>query len=90
MAVPHRIRPILPSDAAVWEKLRCELWPDGAAEHAAEIASFFAGTLDEPEAVLVADDADGSVFAFAELAIRRDLDGHRAEPIPLQVEAIRR
>jgi aminoglycoside 6'-N-acetyltransferase I len=63
------------SDAAVWEALRRDLWPDGADDHAQEIASYFAGTLEEPAAVLMAEDADGKIVGFVELSIRTDIVG---------------
>jgi hypothetical protein len=42
----HRYRDVIiraakPADAAVWESMRRELWPDGAEDHAPEIAMFF-------------------------------------------------
>jgi len=37
------IRPVQPRDSAAWVKLRCALWPEGAPDHAAEVARFFAG-----------------------------------------------
>jgi len=43
------------------------------ADHAPEIASFFAGTLAEPSAVLVAEDSVGKLVGVAELSIRIDL-----------------
>ena len=49
------IRDIDTKDAAVWERLRRDLWPDGAADHAGEIQSFFESTLEEPVAVMVAE-----------------------------------
>ena len=67
------VRPILGGDVKEWERLRCALWPDGAADHYVEIASFFAGTLAEPEAVLVAITPDREMIGLAELAIRTDL-----------------
>jgi len=67
------IREIAVKDAAAWEAMRCELWPDGD-DHAEEIAAFFAGTLVEPEAVLVAEDG-GLLIGFAELSARRDVAG---------------
>jgi aminoglycoside 6'-N-acetyltransferase I len=67
------IREIAMKDAAEWEAMRCELWPDGD-DHAAEIAAFSAGTLAEPEAVLVAEDG-GLLIGFAELSLRRDVAG---------------
>jgi aminoglycoside 6'-N-acetyltransferase I len=53
--------------------MRTDLWPDGAADHATEIAMFFAGTLVEPDAVLIAENVVGKIVGFAELAIRNDL-----------------
>ena len=70
-----RIRPARPDDASSWLALRCELWPDGAADHGPEIASFFAGTLPEPAAVLVALLPSGEMIGIAELSIRTDLPG---------------
>jgi aminoglycoside 6'-N-acetyltransferase I len=74
------IRHITPADSSVWESMRCDLWPEGEAEHASEIASFFAGTLCEPAAVLVAEDEEGTIAGFAELSLRTDqsrLEGQR-------------
>jgi len=68
------IRPIERSDAATWEILRRELWPEDPESHALEIASFFAGTLIEPQAVLVAQEGP-TIVAFAELSIRVDIPG---------------
>jgi len=76
-----RVRAAVPADALAWERLRCKLWPDGADEHGAEIASFFAGTLDEPVAVLMAETDAGASAGIAELSIRTDiseLEGQRA------------
>lgn len=78
--MPLHVRNVVPEDASLWESMRRELWPEGAADHALEIASFFAGTLHEPTAVLVAETSDGDLVAFAELSIRLDLPrlaGHR-------------
>jgi aminoglycoside 6'-N-acetyltransferase I len=69
------IRSITEHDAAVWQQLRCELWPDGADEHAREIADFFAGKLFEPVAVLVAETPAREIVGFAELSIRGDIPG---------------
>jgi aminoglycoside 6'-N-acetyltransferase I len=52
--------------------MRRDLWPDGAEDHGREIAAFFAGTLDEPQAVLVVQEGP-SLVAFAELSIRDDI-----------------
>jgi aminoglycoside 6'-N-acetyltransferase I len=69
------IRAAREADAAAWEAMRCELWPDGAHEHGAEIAAFFAGQLEEPDAVFVAEDDTASLVAVEELAIRSDVPG---------------
>ena len=68
------VRHIRPSDAATWESMRRDLWPEDPESHAAEIAAFFAGTLAEPQAVLVAQE-DSAFVAFAELSIRDDIPG---------------
>jgi aminoglycoside 6'-N-acetyltransferase I len=67
------IRPIHPADASSWLSMRCELWPDGCADHPGEIESFFAGTLTEPVQVLVAETGPARFVGFAELSIRMDL-----------------
>lgn len=67
------IRPVTRDDALRWEELRRALWPGHDAEHHQEIAAFFAGTLGEPAAVLVAEDEEDRMLAFAELSIRDDL-----------------
>jgi aminoglycoside 6'-N-acetyltransferase I len=69
------IRPVSPSDAATWQSLRCNLWPEGAQDHGFEIASFFAGQLDEPLAVLLAIHGSNDVIGFVELSIRGDVPG---------------
>jgi aminoglycoside 6'-N-acetyltransferase I len=56
------------------------LWPGHDAEHREEIAAFFAGTLPEPEAVLLAEEEGSRIVAIAELSVRSDLpelDGRR-------------
>ena len=68
------VRPVRPADAATWEGMRGALWPDE--DHAAVIASFFAGTLAEPLEVLFAEDTLGAVLGFAELSIRTTLPGY--------------
>lgn len=65
------IRHVTPADSSAWERMREALWPGDA--HAAEIAAFFAGTLSEPEAVIVAELPPGTLVAVMELSIRRDL-----------------
>ena len=70
------IRPVLPSDAGTWESMRRALWPDGADEHATEIAMFFSGhSFKHLAATLVAESRAGKLVGFAELSIRDDLEG---------------
>lgn len=69
------IREARPTDAAAWEQLRCELWPDGVEDHAKEIAAFFAGKIEEPSFVLVVEDESSAMIAVAELSIRHDVSG---------------
>jgi len=67
------IRPVAPSEAAEWLRLRTLLWPDGAEDHAKEIEAFFEGKLDEPMAVYFARESGGRVVGLLELAIRSEL-----------------
>lgn len=67
------IRDITSNDSSAWLAMRRELWPDGD-DHDVEIAAFFAGSLEEPEAVLVAEE-DGLLIGVAELSLRRDVAG---------------
>jgi len=66
------IRPVRRQDAQTWLCLRTALWPDGANEHAEEIAAFFAGRVIEPDAVLLAE-CDGACVALMELSLGRQL-----------------
>jgi aminoglycoside 6'-N-acetyltransferase I len=77
--LPVTIRRVTPADARVWTAMRCSLWPDGVADHEAEIASFFAGNLLEPIAVFVAEIPDRGIGGFAELSIRTDIAGLAGE-----------
>jgi aminoglycoside 6'-N-acetyltransferase I len=74
------IRHATPADAAAWEEMRTAMWPDGD-DHAQEIASFFAGTLPEPDAVMIAETEDHEAIALLELAIRRDIPGLEDQPV---------
>jgi len=67
------IREVRPDDVADWLAMRRELWPDGD-DHGVEIAAFFTGSLEEPQAVLVVEE-DGLLIGVAELSFRRDVAG---------------
>lgn len=67
------LRPVLPADAATWQRLREALWEGD--DHAAEIARYFAGTLDEPQVVLLAIAPSGEAVGHVELSIRDDVPG---------------
>jgi aminoglycoside 6'-N-acetyltransferase I len=70
------IRAASPADADAWLRMRNDLWPDhGSKWHAAEIAAFFAGTLREPLAVVIAAGDRGEAIGFAELNIRPYAEG---------------
>src|SRR6266436_1008741 len=75
MSLLVRIRRVVRADVDCWTTLRCELWPDGKGNHRSEIESFFAATLDEPAAVLVAESAAGVMVGFAELSMRANVTG---------------
>ena len=73
------IRPVQPTDAAAWLRLRMALWPDSTPENeAAEIAEFLAHP-DVPLPMLyvafVCERPDGSLCGFAEGAIHNEAPG---------------
>jgi aminoglycoside 6'-N-acetyltransferase I len=72
----HRVRPVTPHDAALWAQLRFNLWSESSIEdHAAEIEQYFAGELDEPQAVFFAETDDGNILGLVELSIRATVPG---------------
>ena len=82
LRIPHTlIRSVTPADAPAWEEMRCAMWPDGCSDHGLEIASFFAGTLTEPEAVMIAETEDHHAIALLELSIRLDVPGLEGLPV---------
>ena len=71
-----RVRLVCAGDRVDWLQMRCELWPSADAEtHAAEIDRFFAGDLQDPAAVLVAEDSSGEAVGLIELSIRSYAEG---------------
>ena len=78
---PFSIRPVVKADSDAWERLRCELWPDGCEDHREEIDAYFAGALVEPEAVFLAETADGATIALMELFVRTELAGYEGQRI---------
>src|SRR5271163_762815 len=75
------IRPATAADAPAWGEMRCAMWPDSSDDHAQEIASFFAGTLTEPDAVMIAETEDQRAIALLELSIRLDIPGLEGQPV---------
>jgi aminoglycoside 6'-N-acetyltransferase I len=75
------IRPVTPADAPAWEEMRSAMWPDGSDDHASEIASFYSGTLTEPDAVMIAETEDHRAIALLELSIRPDISGLEGQPV---------
>lgn len=70
------VRHVIPDDRASWLRMRSDLWPEGStAEHESEIDAFFAGTLREPLAVMLATYDAGEAVGFAELSIRPYAEG---------------
>jgi len=67
------LRPARPADAAAWQRLRAARREGD--DPAAEIARYFAGTLDEPQGVLLAIALSGEVVSHVELSIREDVPG---------------
>ncbi len=75
------VRSVTLDDVPTWEEMRSAMWPDGRDDHALEIASFFAGTLSEPEAVMIAETEDHRAVALLELSIRLDIPGLEGQPV---------
>lgn len=69
-----KIRPVGPGDREEWLRLRSDFWPDHVDTHAGEIDGFFAGTLEEPTAVLVVEKGS-KLIGVAELSIRPYAEG---------------
>src|SRR5512134_3693370 len=70
MAQALLIRPVEPSDATAWARMRTALWPDDSESHAADIARFFSPQRNEPLEVLLACSGSGSPLGLVELSIR--------------------
>ncbi|HXD72384.1 MAG TPA: GNAT family N-acetyltransferase [Vicinamibacterales bacterium] len=70
------IQPVSRADREVWVAFRCALWPDAAADHAADVDRFFGGDRREPAEVLLAWE-DGRAIGFVELSLRNIVDGCR-------------
>lgn len=75
MIRPILIRTVEEKDLRAWERMRQELWPSPAGEHAGEIARFFAGDRNNPMDVLIACATNGEPTGFVELAIRPYAEG---------------
>lgn len=69
------VRPVEPTDAPVWERMRNTLWPDPSGEHAREIARYFAGPRTSPLEVLLACLGSGAPIGFIELGTRAYAEG---------------
>jgi aminoglycoside 6'-N-acetyltransferase I len=69
------VRPVERRDAEQWLSLRCALWPEASVEtHRQDIEAFLAGTAEEPQGVLVAEDGR-RIVGFVELSIRAYAEG---------------
>ena len=78
----YRVRQAAPADSAVWAGLRHSLWREATVEeHAAEIGQFFAGELEEPQAVLFAELDDCGIVGVVELSERRHVPGCTTERV---------
>jgi aminoglycoside 6'-N-acetyltransferase I len=69
------IRPVRETDAALWARMREELWPSETGEHAREIERYFGGYRREPLEVLLACGEQGQALGFIELSIRAYAEG---------------
>ena len=81
-----KIRHATEADVEAWAAMRLALWPDDGAEtHLREAGRFFAeprqGPGAMPEAVLVAEAADGALSGFAEVSRRQYAEGCETSPV---------
>jgi aminoglycoside 6'-N-acetyltransferase I len=83
--VSFNIRQMTASDCAAWIDMRAALWPgDPPSTHARAIAAILA---DDGAWGFIAEAIDGTPAAFAELSIRKYVNGCDSEPVPF-LEAI--
>jgi aminoglycoside 6'-N-acetyltransferase I len=86
-AIEPHVRPAFKADEAEWLRMRAALWPDGALEHAEEIAALLDTRLFGwsesflAQAVLVATRPDGGLCGFLEASIRSYAE--ECEPRPV-------
>ena len=80
-----RVRAAVPADLEGLAALRHTLWPDGPLEeHREELAEILEGRVPGvlPLAELVAEDGDGALAGFVEVALRSYADGcDRRRPV---------
>lgn len=74
------IRPVEPTDAPEWLRMRAALWPDAEpAEHARDVSLFFRGPdpqlLPTLQAVFVCARAAGGLCGFVEVGLRSYAEG---------------
>jgi aminoglycoside 6'-N-acetyltransferase I len=81
MAQTLLIRPAERTDAALWERMRAELWPDESGSHSQDITRYFSGNLTNPLEVLVACAGSGEPVGFIELSIRPYAEGCTSERV---------
>ena len=71
-----QIRPVQPTDAEEWLRMRVALWPDDPEKEAKEVADFFAGKrLVLVEAAFVCPRSDGGLCGLAEVHIKAEAPG---------------
>lgn len=78
----HKMRSVLPTDIAEWERMRQVLWPASRSEHRREIEAYFLDqSRDIREAIMLVRD-DDRLGGFLELNIRNYAEGSRAPQVP--------
>lgn len=75
-----KVRPADRRDRDQWLEMRKAFWPDGAADHAAEIDRFLTGRASEPQAVMVAEEGE-ELLGFTELSVRPFAEGCATSPV---------
>jgi aminoglycoside 6'-N-acetyltransferase I len=74
------IRQMIETDKALWQAMRCALWPEeGNEDHATMMQQIL---LAEDAWAFIAQTSDGRHAGFAELAIRKYANGCVSAPVP--------
>jgi len=73
------VRPVEPTDAETWRRLRTALWPSSPGDHPVEIEAFFERRPADQECVIATVEGVGA--GFAEVGLRAYAEGCASSPV---------